>query len=490
MPRASPCRCTGRAREALRFAMLWLSLHLPHWAAEVGADADPAALAVTQGRGTRRRLIACNDAARAAGIQVPLDVPTALLRLPALRLIERRPLEETRALKALAIWAHQFTADVCLDLPRSSLFLELGASLNYFHGLSSLLHLIRDGLTAFHYTAVLAVAPTVEAAALLCTHSAAAPIVQSLSELRTALSSLPLQQLPLEARTRAQLRAAGIASVADLLRIPSDAVARRFGPSLPAYLRRLLGDDPDPRPRFPLPAVFRRTCDFLEPIQSLEGLLFPVRRLLHELQAYLRARDVALQQLTLVICSRECAAPLTLHLTTSAPEREAATLFVLLRERLERIAFPGGITRVELRAQEWVAPQILQHDLFSERALQARNWAGVLDKLRARLGSQGVRHLGLREDHRPEQAWCFAHPTDAAAPPTVAFPERPLWLLTPVPLKELPPLLGTPERIEGGWWHNEDTTRDYYLARSPEGARWWLYRDVRCGIWYLHGLWA
>jgi protein ImuB len=489
MPRASPYRCSGRARDAPLFTMLWLSLYLPHWAAEIGADADPSPLAVTQGRGTRRRLIACNPAARAAGVQVPLDVPTALLRLPSLRLIERRLLEEQRALEALAAWAHQFTADVCLDLARSSLFLELGASLNYFHGIAPLQHRIRDALTPFHYTTVLAIAPTLEAAALLAAGSAPPPVVPSLTELRAVLSSIPLEQLPLEARTRTQLQAAGISILEDLLRIPADALARRFGPALPAYLRRLLGEDPDPRPRYRLPAVFRRTCDFLEPVETLEGLLFPLRRLLHELQAYLRARDVALQQLTLVCSPRESARPLTLHLTTSAPERDAATLFVLVRERLERLCLPSGVTRLELRAAEWVAPQILQQDLFSARALQARNWAGVLDKLRARLGSQAVRHLGLREDHRPEQAWCFAHPTDATAP-AAAFPARPLWLLTPVPLKELPPLLGTPERIEGGWWHNEDTTRDYYLARSPEGARWWLYRDVRRGIWYLHGLWA
>ena len=28
------------------------------------------------------------------------------------------------------------------------------------------------------------------------------------------------------------------------------------------------------------------------------------------------------------------------------------------------------------------------------------------------------------------------------------------------------------------------------LARTEEGARWWLYRDASTNRWYLQGLWA
>ena len=60
----------------------------------------------------------------------------------------------------------------------------------------------------------------------------------------------------------------------------------------------------------------------------------------------------------------------------------------------------------------------------------------------------------------------------------------------PTPVTELPQLLGAPERIEAGWWEGEDSSRDYYLARTAEGARWWLYRDASNNRWYLQGLWA
>jgi protein ImuB len=100
-----------------------------------------------------------------------------------------------------------------------------------------------------------------------------------------------------------------------------------------------------------------------------------------------------------------------------------------------------------------------------------------------------VRRLGLRDDHRPENAWCIAA-DGKEAPITEAFPDRPLWLLEPTPVTELPQLLGTPERIEAGWWEGKDSSRDYYLARTEEGARWWLYRDASTNRWYLQGLWA
>jgi protein ImuB len=97
--------------------------------------------------------------------------------------------------------------------------------------------------------------------------------------------------------------------------------------------------------------------------------------------------------------------------------------------------------------------------------------------------------LGLQDDHRPEKAWCVASSAAAADLPP-AFPDRPLWLLPPRPIERLPKLLGTPERIEAGWWSDEDSSRDYYIAQTAEGSRWWLYREAATARWFLQGIWA
>jgi protein ImuB len=44
-----------------------------------------------------------------------------------------------------------------------------------------------------------------------------------------------------------------------------------------------------------------------------------------------------------------------------------------------------------------------------------------------------------------------------------------------------------PERIETGWWRRGLVRRDYYRVETTEGRRFWLFRDLAGGAWYLHG---
>jgi protein ImuB len=145
--------------------------------------------------------------------------------------------------------------------------------------------------------------------------------------------------------------------------------------------------------------------------------------------------------------------------------------------------------QIRLAVERFVALRDTQLHLWDEGARNDAGWSELLDKLRARLGDQAVRRLGLRDDHRPEKAWCVENETAAAnLPPT--FPDRPLWLLAPRPIHRLPKLLGKPERIEAGWWTGEDSSRDYYIAQTAEGSRWWLYREAATSHWFLQGIWA
>ena len=89
-------------------------------------------------------------------------------------------------------------------------------------------------------------------------------------------------------------------------------------------------------------------------------------------------------------------------------------------------------------------------------------------------------------------------------------PIRPIWL-APRPLKleavsvvpDGPPVrfqLGPdshrvvdaqgPERIETAWWRGECVRRDYYVVETESGSRWWLFRRLRDGAWFLHGQFA
>jgi protein ImuB len=233
---------------------------------------------------------------------------------------------------------------------------------------------------------------------------------------------------------------------------------------------------------------YERRYDFADPVQSLEGLLFPLRRVLQEFEGYLRGRDVAVQAVDIKLRHRdEVDTAFTLH--TSAPIRDSARLFVLLRERLEHTPWKAAVTELKVAARDFHAPEILQGDFFDDSERLSAGWAALLDKLRARLGANAIRQIGLRDDHRPELAWCVL---DEPVSPSVTqpFPERPLWLIEPTPVGKPGEILGRPERIEAGWPSGTDTCRDYYIAVTSEGARWWLYRDATTGEWFLQGLWG
>ncbi|MEY3173917.1 MAG: hypothetical protein RLZZ436_1831 [Planctomycetota bacterium] len=45
-----------------------------------------------------------------------------------------------------------------------------------------------------------------------------------------------------------------------------------------------------------------------------------------------------------------------------------------------------------------------------------------------------------------------------------------------------------PERIQTAWWTDAACHRDYYQAVTSHGSRFWLFRNLTTGRWYLHGI--
>jgi len=224
-------------------------------------------------------------------------------------------------------------------------------------------------------------------------------------------------------------------------------------------------------------------------------LLFPLQRLLLEFQGYLRARDCAVLRFTLEFEHyRHPASRITIGL--SAAGRDAAQFLTLVRERLHSLLLPAPVSALRLEALEFTAPSIAQTDLFGSDTQPLQQLQRLLDRLRARLGENSVQSLQLQADYRPERGWRAVTPESAMtgwiADATASHaPSRPGWLLhEPIRIAAPAELLRGPERIESGWWDQADISRDYYLARTGEGSRIWVFQDRRGGEWYLQGLWA
>lgn len=423
------------------------------------------------------------------------------IRLPAL---------ERAALTRLAVWSQQWSSWVslgaCGNDDRSNeeqsanpeadcwLWLEIGASLKLFGGVSALRSNITCALEALGHEARTAIAPTPQAARLLtrtreprCTSDAAA--------LRARLSPLRLELLDLPAVALTALRSSGFRHIGQLLDLPSDSVAQRFGPEAALYLQRLCGEAIEPMPAVPFPRHYHARVEFGHEVLQAAALLFPLQRLLWELQGWLRAADRALQHCTLVF-EHHGRADTGLTLRCSLPSRDAAQWLALARERFHSFTLPAPVRALHLRADEFTAPAISQADFFAQEAQHSQLLHQVLDRLQARLGTHCMQRLHTTADYRPEHAWRSIATTDTSpqsvteASSNDATP-RPCWLLRePRPLITAPRLVAGPERIESGWWDRGDVARDYYLAQGADGARQWVYQDLRNGIWYLHGLWA
>ena len=234
------------------------------------------------------------------------------------------------------------------------------------------------------------------------------------------------------------------------------------------------------------PDRFDARIEFEYEIESSQALLFPLRRLLLDLAAFLCSRDGGVQRFDLHF-EHDLLPASVLTIGLLAPERDPALLFEIARNRMEAFALPAGSRALRLQAEQLPPFVPAARDLFDTRPAQAMPWNQLRERLRARLGDDAVQPLAVQADHRPERA----SGTQPPAKPPSYWPLRPGWLLdTPQPLRD-PRLriVAGPERIESGWWDQADARRDYYVVETAHGQRGWAFRERNDphAPWMLHG---
>lgn len=452
----------------------------------------------------RHRICACDAKARSRGVLPGIALAAAQALLPALRTRERDLAGETEALLGLAAWATQFTPSVAIDFP-DGLALEVAGSMRLFGGLEALLQAMRAGLKEMGYSAALAAASTARAAAWLARAgegTTAAPP----SEAARMLVGLPLEVLRCPAETAEAFVLLGVRTLGELLALPREGIARRFGQRILDELDQGLGRLPDPRHYYVPPAKFSARLELPAEVMQSEALLFACKRLLAQMAAFLAGRGSGVQRFSVRLFHRE-GRKTELVIGLLEPSRDLKHFTVLLRERMASVKLKQPARAIELAAACIVPCGAETASLLPQETRAAGDWIALVERLRARLGDEAVQGLETAPEHRPEKASRSAELT-ARKPLQHAlhFGERPFWLLgTPRPLEErgaTPHFEGPlqlvcgPERIESGWWEggeSGDIGRDYFIARTGCDALVWIYREHRAldgGRWYLHGLFA
>lgn len=424
-----------------------------------------------------------------------MSVAAASALVPQLNHRPRDPGVETAALAAIAIWAAQFTPVVCLE-PPAGLLLEIEGSLKLLGGIDNVLQSVERGLQDMGYTAAIACASTATAAWLLA-RNGGSRVAIGRSALEPVIAALPVAVLDCDAATRTTFTAIGAKRIGDLLRLPRDGLARRFGPRLLDTLDRALGKLPEARRSFTPPERFEVKLELAAEVTHSEALLFAAKRQLMQLAGFLAARNAGIQRYTLTLLHEIPPATIT-EIGLVAPTRDVRHLITLTRERLAALALRAPVRALQLTAGDICTLAAGNYSLFQDSFNAQGEWQQLVERLRARLGQDAVHGISARPDHRPEHAWYATQPGTRNM--AIEARPRPLWLLERPQLlqaiaskphyrNDALALIAGPERIESGWWDGTDARRDYFIAQTPACAILWIYRERREPFaWYLHGI--
>jgi len=418
-------------------------------------------------------------------------------------------------LSHLATRAQRFTPRVSL-VPPDGLLLEVKGSLHLFAGVKGLRGELADECLRLKTQPVLAFAPT-PLAALTAARAGKPLVITDPAQLTGQLAPLPLSALRWPEETLVRLARTGVRTVGAVLRLPRAGFARRFGVAQLTMLDALLGRAPDVRAAFRARERFRRRRELDCELTDHELLLETLAPLFAALGLFLTARQCGVTVVEGLFGHRQRQETRCV-LSLAAPCADGQRLAALFAERLNALQLPAPVRSCELRADILVPHLPGSHGLWQpgEHGGNAGAVAGgLIECLRARLGTEAVQGLALRDEHRPESAWALSGPPPLAAAPRRAAghapaaacgakdhgaaSRRPLWILPqPRPLAAqhgLPQrrgplrLLSEPERIESGWWDDAGIERDYYIAIDARGVRLWVFRERTAPHrWFLHGV--
>ncbi|WP_395667357.1 Y-family DNA polymerase [Rhodoferax sp.] len=403
---------------------------------------------------------------------------------------------------ALGWWALRFTPMV--TRLEEALLLEVSGSERLFGG--------RDALVQ----RLLAYPP----APCPMRHAQGASALLALARIRCSQAELPADNLPLHTLSAAAahlpaLTRLGCTRWGQLRALPRAGVARRFGAELLAALDRAYGSAPEVYPWLTLPDVFEAALEFSTGVESAPALLFGARRLLAQLQVWLRARQrgvLALELLWDYDLRRGTARHGRLALRTAQATQNMQHLQRLLAEQLAQVHLAAPVLHLHLRTLQTSTQGADSLSLLPQDLRTGDDLHQTLERLQARLAHDAVRCVQAQASHTPERMqqwlpWTGTPAPKASSPSPAHAALYPSWLLEP-PLKlavraHCPhyhgplALLAGPQRLEADWLEGAPALRDYFVAHSPQAGLVWVYRerpththpDTALG-WYLHGMFA
>lgn len=428
--------------------------------------------------------------------------------------VRHKPEEDLAGLLALAEWCQEFSPIVGRE-GTDSLVLDVTGCAHLFGGEPGLVQRVKRGVVQRGLRAVIGLADTIGAAWAWVHYAPGADcgIVPAAAQSQF-LGGLPVAALRLPEPALETLQTLGLFRIEQLQALPRSSLPSRLGPEVLQRLDQFLGNAPEfivpVRPVSPVTAAITLPA----PTIDREALGEVLRRLIAQIVDRLSDRCEGVQQLEVHL---DCGpgAVTTFLVGTVHPSVCKRHLGELSLMHLERMVLPGAVRLVRLMVRHSGPLDVRQRQLFGEddREARRRELARLVDRLSSRLGSAQVVRPKGHPDILPELAvrwepWltCSAAASSpepatgrAASRPLCLWPQpQPITVVSAVPCG--PPVrfdyegrthvvgyVWGPERLAGGWWRGAHIQRDYYRVETGDGRRFWLFRRIREGDWYLHG---
>ncbi|AMH42890.1 MAG: DNA polymerase Y family protein [Pseudomonadota bacterium] len=459
------------------------------------------------------KVLIADPGAREAGVCLGMKRGGVLTLAPDTLMFERDLVKEQDVMREAAFSLMKFSPMVAL-CDEETIVVDVTASLRLFGGIVKLCQQMRDIVDAIGLSARVSTSPTGQGAWLLAKSAGRAHIrrrVLKMASLERKLGALPFQSVQ-EVRAFADwFSGLGCKTLNDIRRLPRAGLKKRCGVALLDSLDRAYGIAPELYEWLAVPPAFSARIELPDRIENAEAMLFSARRLIVQMCGWLSTQQLALTHATLTLeheRGRSAIDPTIIQIALAEPTWHEQHLVRLFKERLGRTELVAAVIAMRLSAAKIQAAEPPTETLFPEPGGSPEDHNRLLELLVARLGAENVLRAAPSSDHRPECANRWISVTDTSLP---AKPEgmpsdlpRPAWLLEkPLQLmmKNHRPFYGSPlktvspaERIEAGWFDNNLTSRDYFVAQANDQSCYWIYRE-RPGSaeaddprWFLHGL--
>ena len=484
------------------------------------------AVAIFQGNGNAARAVAATRRARQAGIRPGMSLPQTRALVPKLTVRARDEDCERAAQDTLLEIAESFSPRI-ENAGGGIVYLELDGLDRHFPGDSpeeDLGHALTVTTDKASLPTWVGIASS-KLAARVAAELPASPNIVPVGQEAEFLAPLPLQRLSVQGEVLETLRRWGVRSVGELARLPRNEIASRLGDSGRVLHEKARGLDPHPLVPYQPPPAFAEGMELEWPLVTLEPFLFVARAALGRLGERLTSRGLACARLELTLRLE----PDGFHQSTiqlPAPTRETKTLLTLLRLDLERRSPGAPVTAFTLMAHP-DRPREAQLSLFGPPALSPDRLATTLARLFALLGPDRIGSPRPVDGHHPERSALVEY-TPPPPPETRVEPRQGRGLLTvrvlrpPIPLEVLtetsaasesapraprevlsviqegtsrrPRIQGRikvasgPWGLEGEWWSEGATERDYWDIELTRGGLYRIYCQRTSGDWFADGV--